>query len=822
MFQATSDSVTTTVAPFALLRVAALPYEELFALTPAHISNLIQYVFNATNELESLRPQIENALHHLIQNAEKRARSELLTLRRDVHNGRRPSIQGIDSDQAFEERYRSPRPRSLATWLEVQQHITESLESIDRTLTEKVSTDCVTGLASILKNEAFRQPLAIASPSLFRRLVAQEQTVHSGKPDRRLRRSLFSYAIRAAAKTSPFSTFLHHAILDKCMGESQFTSFSVADLESQSYLSRGAVLALRNAALGCCGRKVHASFVLNPSIEWLPDDRAVAFVSTNIVFARRQWRSERRAQFRFHPRVASQLRSLPELVSWRELLNKLTDTGLTSESADALATRLWEGGIIILAPHSDASDCYPELPFLDALGKCVTPEAVTILANVKRMSSIASEMAIASSANRILLIDSFADLYTKTWKCATADPQPPSINAIHDQSYFTQPFGWLSKPVHELVEEAGATLRSYTAVKRPYSFLRNYFIDTFGAGGVAEDIPAFLATVANEFMGARRQDIPETSSRSNDLKLPVSTLLQFAAESTDDLNSGNALVVINKVYSGCGWLSARHARGNSPAQKALHSRLHEWLRQIYHPREPVAIPVCGECDDLQAHPGLTEQVLIWPTEPMRTGRQILAKDVLLSHNEVTDLLELSIRGAPPIAPVYLGGIIPTPSLGARYWLTLLACPYEVRLSSRWIPPVDLNRHYVEHRPRRTEGRTVLARAEWYLSTENLRQRWYRRSGSHQLLDVAEFSNELKMPRIVFARLMSRSARVTDPIAHKPLWIDTWNPLCLEILQRMLRGGDWIVLTEALPDANTLWTTLDGRRHVAELLIEMVI
>jgi hypothetical protein len=58
--------------------------------------------------------------------------------------------------------------------------------------------------------------------------------------------------------------------------------------------------------------------------------------------------------------------------------------------------------------------------------------------------------------------------------------------------------------------------------------------------------------------------------------------------------------------------------------------------------------------------------------------------------------------------------------------------------------------------------------------------------------------------------------------RKPLWVDTRNPFCLALLERMADRFEWLSITESLPDVGQSWLQLDGQRHVCELQIELLI
>jgi hypothetical protein len=161
-------------------------------------------------------------------------------------------------------------------------------------------------------------------------------------------------------------------------------------------------------------------------------------------------------------------------------------------------------------------------------------------------------------------------------------------------------------------------------------------------------------------------------------------------------------------------------------------------------------------------------------------------------------------------------------------LHLLGQPYQL-LRPAWTPTsLTAGSPAVVFEPRRTHGSIVLTRASHWVRTAWVRERWLARSGAERLVAVAEDVAAFGLPATFFA------ARRPEPLdvrvvsqqsidsANKPLWVDTRNPFCLDLLERVTREGEWISLTEVLPDRSDLWVELDGRRHVSELQVEMLV
>jgi hypothetical protein len=94
-----------------------------------------------------------------------------------------------------------------------------------------------------------------------------------------------------------------------------------------------------------------------------------------------------------------------------------------------------------------------------------------------------------------------------------------------------------------------------------------------------------------------------------------------------------------------------------------------------------------------------------------------------------------------------------------------------------------------------------------------------------LLAVAEECRAHGIPECFFARAHNQIEPAQMDIAldaRKPLWIDTRNPFCLELFERIARDVEWVVITEALPDIDHSWVVVRGERHVSEFQVEMMV
>jgi hypothetical protein len=275
--------------------------------------------------------------------------------------------------------------------------------------------------------------------------------------------------------------------------------------------------------------------------------------------------------------------------------------------------------------------------------------------------------------------------------------------------------------------------------------------------------------------------------------------------------------VINQIRVGCGWLSARHAMGKEPFHEALRQALRAWLLAAVAPAEPIDIMLSGDCNPLQAHPRLTERVLVCPAEPCLGDGVLTLQDVWLRLDPQSGLIEM-FADQKRVAPIYLGTTVPNRAWGFIYWLIVLATPWRLRPSEP--APSHVPAAAVHHTPRHVVGRIVIRRASWLISIERLRNVWFRRGGSMMIADVSIDCAKLGIPRWFFV-VPSGSPNDWRSKTRKPIWVDCRNPYMLDVLRNLSQRAEMLLITEALP-ARATWPNLSGIPHVSEFQTEVML
>ena len=202
--------MNVTVDALVQLRVGGLPVGTEQALSTPAALEWADLVLNGRREVTRRRREASDRLASLIEGASRQWRKELVQIRRAVFNGR-PTARGVAALPA------GLAAEARAAVLPAEQAGGRLTALVDRGRQEfdgwLVSQR--QGLASLLDDQDFKDGLAVAAPMAMRDLMRYPQHGVCPRPSKSMRkaeRSLVSYASRAIAKTSPFSTFTPTAL----------------------------------------------------------------------------------------------------------------------------------------------------------------------------------------------------------------------------------------------------------------------------------------------------------------------------------------------------------------------------------------------------------------------------------------------------------------------------------------------------------------------------------------------------------------------------------------------------------------------------------
>jgi hypothetical protein len=819
------------IAPFCLLRMAALPYAMLEALQLPQTERRVRRILAAEDDMERLRPALEDALYLLVPALDAddaRLRRIVLKLRRDVHNDRPTTVSEADID-IVAARLESPVAAHLRQWKQLQRELARERDALEPGMRTEIQTHLRPALRAPLKVAAFRRALAFASAGVARSAAREKKLPTSPRPDN-LERSLLGYLGRAAAKTSPFSSFMTMAVVDvQPAVELPVPRARDACYISRTRLNRGIFSRLQNASVPLAARSGDLELRCNPTLVQGVAGRLQALCNTETVLLGRPWLEQRLAWFRLDQRIVQALMAAPAMESRADWCRRLTAAGLTMSQADDVVDKLTERGVLLPPPLVDAFDETPERTLARCWYNSASPLLRQLAPSIEQMAGLAHGVAGIEGEARVRAFDQIREREATLLGSLREGAIEPLQNMVLEDCWLSGLEGGIGRGLATPLQDLQQFLATQVIVAPFHERLRNRFLNEFGAGGECRDVVGFLVGVADKLvdlpeLGAKPADAPITAAPAG-TAVPVTAQVQIA--------SGPALagpmVVVNRVFDGAGWLAARFAAGDQGDQGVLRDRLRHWLREVSHPREPVDVVLSGRCNDLQAHPLLTDRVLQWPGEAVLAGaeRTIDAQTVRLVHNPATGLLELFDADGAPIQLSYLGSTFPSPIWGVRYALSVLAQPFILRRPD-FRPPVSRSVDTITFEPRHAEGSLVLRRATWWLSKSYLLRHWFAGSDAQQLLQVRRDCERHGIPDVVFAqRYIAPDSRGLLPVNllnanRKPLWVDLRNPFWLNMLERMTEEGEWIFLTEPFPAAADLWLDVDGHRHVSEMQLEMIV
>ncbi|MGH3976318.1 MAG: lantibiotic dehydratase, partial [Pseudonocardiaceae bacterium] len=191
--------------PSFVVRVAGLPMEVLRRLRCEATIGAVDELLEHQDRLRVEGEQLSRALYDVIGVVDDPAlRGRLIALRRCVYQAR-PPRSGVLDDGVWAVLPADLAPR-IAAW-ERRLAQREALRARAEAILEAESANKRVALADVASNEWFQRGLILASPDLYAELAKWLAASPGARPDDQLEASLAKYLGRAAAKTTPYSTF---------------------------------------------------------------------------------------------------------------------------------------------------------------------------------------------------------------------------------------------------------------------------------------------------------------------------------------------------------------------------------------------------------------------------------------------------------------------------------------------------------------------------------------------------------------------------------------------------------------------------------------
>ena len=796
-----SDRTTTELAPYALVRVAALPHPRP---VPSAFRASLDAVVAAEARIAALAPDLADALHDSADgHSPAFHRSVVLPLRRDVHNGRAPRPAALGT--------LPERVPLLARWLAAHEELAREVDAALAAWPHDLAASRA-WLAEVCATDALRRASVLTGPDLLHGLARAARG--GGEPDRKARKAeptVLRYALRATSKTSPLSWYTH--VGWGLWGEGPWPA---AEPVSHPAVHRLLVTRLVDALGPRLPHRLAPALRERDGRLLFRRDVPVEGVGRAAVVREEEVDVAATRPLRFVVEVVREAgpEGLPPDRIASALAAKLT-TPDADRTARAFVARTLDLGLLV-----PVSPIHPQDP--DAVGSLAAWLAPADGDTARRLTALATTTAGFATADPPARAAVLAEL-SAGWRDlgervgADLTGVTPVVEDVVLPEPVPVPPG--AAPALTRLTPLLVAFDQHVLLRR---LIRTRFVERFGEGGVATlaDCSAPLSRAWQESMDLGTVDDPdvravvETRDKlagqvhdgvvTDDVLASAADLLPawatrrtgsygFFAQPTHD-----GRLVVNRVYAGFGKFTSRFLDLLPGARDAV-------TRQVRrHTTNPVQFrPVRGFNANL--HP------LLGAREVGEDARWAdLAADGLdVRHDPVADEVRVTHRGVP-LDVLYLGFLIPLALPDRQVPLySDLACGW-VDLDGLRAATADDG---VTARGRLTYGDVVLARRSWDFAAPPVIGAEERAA-----LDVARLRARHGLPEHVFVG-PDRGPVSADAYRHaltagKPQYADLGDPLHLRCLPRLLaRFPDGVRLTEALPVPGA------GGGRVVELIAE---
>ncbi|MFC6093973.1 lantibiotic dehydratase [Saccharothrix lopnurensis] len=827
---------TTELAPYALVRVTALPHRR--PGTTDFRTGLGQVVA-AEARVAALAPDLADALHDSAAgHPAEFHRRVVLPLRRDVHNGRVPGPRVVAELGDLPQRV-----PLLAYWLAAHADLVRAVDEAVTAWPRELAASRA-WLAEVCAADALRRASALTGPDLLHGL---DRTARGrGEPDRRARKvepAVLRYALRATAKTSPLSWYTH--VGWGVWGEGPWPAAPpvshpaahrllvtrVVDALGPGLPHRlapalrerdGRLLFRRDSPVEGVGRAV----VVREEEVDLAASGPLRFVVATV----REAGPDGVSPDRVAGALAARLTGEDAERSARGFVAKTRDLGLLvpvspvhPQDPDALGSlAAW-----LAARAEDAGAAEEAGERADTVEQADEPASGRFADTARRLTSLAATTAAFATADPPTRTAVLTDL-TQGWRelGERIGADLTGVTPVVEDVVLPEPV-----PVPPGAAPALARLTPLLAAFDQHVLLRRLirtrFVERFGEGGVASladcSGPLVLAWQDSTSTGAAEAvgdpgvrvvlNIREKLAGQVHDGVVTDEVLATAADLLPAWATGRAgsygffaqptpdgRLVVNRVYAGFGKFTSRFLDLLPGARDAVTRQVR---RYTDHPVQ--FRPVQGFNANLHPLLGAHEvgEDARWADLP--------ADELDVRHDPVADEVRVTHRGVP-LDVLYLGFLI-APALPDRQ------APLYSDLACGWVDldalrPARTHRG-VTARGRLTFGEVVLARRSWDFPAPPAIGAEERAA-----LDVARLRARHGLPEHVFVGPdpgpVSADAYRRALTAGKPQYADLGDPLHLRCLPRLLaRFPDGVRLTEALPVPGT--GSPDGR--VVELIAE---
>jgi hypothetical protein len=802
------------LAEFVLVRVAMLPYDDVLALVPDAFRLDLRRAAAMRSLAEEAAQDLSDALHGVVPLCpDQKTRRAVLNVRRALYGG---TLADPDAAQrvlasvpmpaettALADRWHERRTRAD----HAQNELAASWDDVQRAGR--------TALRDLLARDTISNAVSVASPELIDMLARGER----GDRGKLLKAtlSLARYVTRAATKTSPFSSLT--GVLPSAFGDGGEPAYDItaATWQNSVRINRALCAAVDFATSDLLAERPAARVACNASLRVLGDGRLEWHEPHYFAVLGRPWRGSRPAAVRMHPSIAHVLGSLRGATTVGALRDEIAALGLDADKVQRFVAMLLRRGAL---RNADAPDPFAN----DADASLLERDADDPFSRFSaRFAQLRAHVATLRDADYIARervlgeVRREADALTQA---AGIEAERLALkNVVLETCVGTSAVPAVSGGVRDICEDVARTIQRRMVPNPVYVALREHFLQTYGERGAA-DLETFVSGAYRAFQDPATFERCKTAAHVP----PPVVLAPFTVFGQLGGPADGARFVVNSIVSGTGLLTARYAGEDGDGSRALQAHMKRWLARCANGAAATEVSLAGDCNDLQAHPRLTERVLPWTGDFVRPEHAGVDRigDLLVTYDRERFALRVTGLDGRERALSYLGAVYLNAAYGAEYLLMVLGQPYVASLPEEWT--VDERWDDVTPFERVDDGGIVFRRATWLVRGEYLRS-WFARGDVHDLVHIRRECERYAIPPRFFAKAVVAGARrrLDAPLdAKKPQWIDTENPLCLALLRRLLDVSPWIEIAEMLPEGDSMPAGASGARHACEIQFEITV
>lgn len=804
-------SSTATWGPV-LSRVGGLPADAVDVVGPRTVG-LLQALHDVEPRVVQAAAAVVDALFELVPQLD-----DDVALRRRVLAGKRLAHRADDLpwDDATWDAVAQRLPADAAVDLGRYRAVCAERTRLVQRLEVEVEVDrerAVDRLYGLLDDERYLASLAVAAPDW----LAHARPRHRRPTTVAALKTVYSYAVRASLKTSPFSAL---------------TTVAAAGSGGSARRSTQPSLVLAARALSALERDprtaVRLRFRLAPLRPGGADaPSGVLLRAENLMADGIVWRHDRVVPADAALPWVEALADLHEPFGFDDLLSRLG-----GRDPFTRYLRLLDTGVVRAVPPWHRRE-----PALAALADLVRDGASPISADdLLEVHTRATAVADSEPQARLTHALRIQEL-TRDWgDRADLGVQTSSGSVYEDcESDLVVPDPLRSPVVRSTLDDLANAVRPYVFRSHVYDHVVRSLVAEYGRGGVCDDPLGFLMRLSLE----RDVDLPLQQAQTADLRqrgtagerayLPVGptsapptagVLVQLAGDEHRPADEPEWLVV-NHFAAGSGALSARFT---SLLPEAFTRRLRSFVSEGWSGVPCRELLVWTDCNNAQAQcSGLLPPLLV-PGEPDDPARPdgLRLDQTRLVHDPVDDTVFLVDPAGQPFGLTYLGL---TPQHLLQGYLRLLAT-----IANPWVNGAQTSDYTatmahdlvgacgddVVHLPRRVAGRLVTRRESWVVPVSLL-------TGESRRCDVAllrrlhSLRTAHGIPDEVFVHQLGGGPDAMLGDAHKPTWLSFASTVSLESFWQWLRPGTTHVrVVEALPSRRQhLQVDRAGRPRVTE-------